>query len=167
MGAGRAGATGIESALTSLAAGFFGIYAPTQTKLIYTPQTKQTTHPPSHPCDAFAVANYINTPDRFQQGMPLNAILNAMDTPVKAEVIKEIIRYMKGVPSDHETLILQCADLLDKDQTLKTVLAVTHALNEGEFLLKCRDDDLLSEHDLSSEFEKLMNSGSESNTATE
>jgi hypothetical protein len=89
--------------------------------------------------------------------MPLNAILGAMDNPVKPEVVKEIIRYMKGVPSDHETLVLQCAELLDKDQSLRTVLAIAHALNEGEFLLKCRDDDLLSEHDLSNEFDKLMN----------
>jgi len=89
--------------------------------------------------------------------MPLNAIMDAMNDPVKPEVVKEIIRYMKGVPSDHETLVLQCAELLDKDQSLKTVLAITHALNEGEFLLKCRDDDLLSEHDLSKEFDKLMN----------
>ena len=94
--------------------------------------------------------------------MPLNAILGAMDSPVKPEVVKEIISYMKGVPSDHETLVLQCAELLDKDQSLKTVLAIAHALNEGEFLLKCRDDDLLSAHDLSSEFDKLMNEDSSS-----
>jgi hypothetical protein len=37
------------------------------------------------------------------------------------------------------------------------VLAVVHALNEGEFLLKCRDDDILLENDLSKEFDKLMN----------
>jgi hypothetical protein len=88
--------------------------------------------------------------------MPLNAIMDAMDAPVGAEVVKSIVHYMKGVPSDHETLVLQCAELLDKDQSLRTVLAITHALNEGEFLLKCRDDDLISEHDLSSEFDKLM-----------
>jgi hypothetical protein len=39
------------------------------------------------------------------------------------------------------------------------VLAVVHALNEGEFLLKCRDDDILLENDLSKEFDKLMSSG--------
>ena len=90
--------------------------------------------------------------------MPLHAIMDAMDRPVKAEVTKEIVRYMKGMPSEHEALILQCAEHLDKDQSLWTVLAVVHALNEGEFLLKCRDDDLLSENDLSKEFDKLMNS---------
>ncbi len=79
-----------------------------------------------------------------------------MDTQVKPEMVKEIIQYMKGMPSEHEKLVLQCAEQLDKDQSLKTVLAVAHALNEGEVLLKCRDDDLLSEHDLSREFDKLM-----------
>ena len=88
--------------------------------------------------------------------MPLTAILNDMDTQVKPEMVKEIIQYMKGMPSEHEKLVLQCAEQLDKDQSLKTVLAVAHALNEGEVLLKCRDDDLLSEHDLSREFDKLM-----------
>ena len=91
--------------------------------------------------------------------MPLHAIMDAMDRPVKAEVTKEIVRYMKGMPSEHEALILQCAEHLDKDQSLRTVLAVVHALNEGEFLLKCRDDDILSENDLSKEFDKLMSSG--------
>ncbi len=82
-----------------------------------------------------------------------------MDKPVKPEVTKSIIRYMKDMPSEHEALILQCADQLDKDQSLKTVLAVVHALNEGEFLLKCRDNEddiLLTESDLSKEFDKLM-----------
>lgn len=89
--------------------------------------------------------------------MPLSAILGAMDAPVKPEVIKDIVRYMKSMPSDREGLVLQCAEHLEKDQSLRSVLAVTHALNEGEFLLKCRDDDLLSEHDaLTREFDSLM-----------
>jgi hypothetical protein len=91
--------------------------------------------------------------------MPLKNILDAMDSPVKPEMVKEIIRYMKGMPSDHENLVLQCAELLDKNQSLKTILAIAHALNEGEVLLKCRDDDLISEHDLSKEFDKLMGEG--------
>ena len=95
--------------------------------------------------------------------MPLSAILQALDTPVKPEVTKEIVRYMKGMPSEHEALVLQCAEQLDQDQSLKTVLAVVHALNEGEFLLKCRDDDILSETELSKEFDKLM--GGSSTTA--
>jgi hypothetical protein len=91
--------------------------------------------------------------------MPLHRIMSAMEKPVKPEVTKAIIRYMKGMPSDHEALILQCAEQLDKDQSLGTVLAVVHALNEGEFLLKCRDDEddmLLTESELSKEFDKLM-----------
>lgn len=88
--------------------------------------------------------------------MPLLSIVEAMDQPVKTEVTKEIIRYMKNMPSEHENLILQCAEQLDRDQSLKSVLAVVHALNEGEFLLKCRDDDLISETELSSEFERLL-----------
>ncbi len=66
--------------------------------------------------------------------MPLNAIMDAMDAPVGAEVVKSIVYYMKGVSSDHKTLVLQRAELLDKDKSLPTVLAITHALNEGEFL---------------------------------
>jgi hypothetical protein len=91
--------------------------------------------------------------------MPLNAIIEAMDRPVKPEVTREIVSYMKGMPSEHEKLVLQCAEQLDLDQSLKTVLAVVHALNEGEFLLKCRDDDILSENELSKEFDKLMGGG--------
>ncbi len=93
--------------------------------------------------------------------MPLNAIIEAMDRPVKPEVTREIVSYMKGMPSEHEKLVLQCAEQLDLDQSLKTVLAVVHALNEGEFLLKCRDDDILSENELSKEFDKLMGGNAE------
>lgn len=99
--------------------------------------------------------------------MPLNAIMKAMDLPVKSEVTKEIVRYMKGMPSEHEHLVLQCAEMLDKDQSMKTVLAVVHALNEGEFLLKCRDDDILSENELSKEFDKLMGSACSTDPATQ
>jgi hypothetical protein len=91
--------------------------------------------------------------------MSLNRIMAAMDEQVKPELIKEIINYMKNMPSEHEDLVLQCAECLHRDQKLLTVLAVVHALNEGEFLLKCRDDELLSECDLSKEFDKLMADG--------
>jgi len=108
----------------------------------------------------FNVRDYINHPPPPPiTPMPLQTIMDAMDRPVKAEVTKEIVRYMKGMPSEHEALILQCAEHLDKDQSLRSVLAVVHALNEGEFLLKCRDDDILLENDLSKEFDKLMNTG--------
>ncbi len=91
--------------------------------------------------------------------MSLKHIMDTMDEKVKPEFVKEIVRYMKNMPSEHEPLVLQCAEYLDRDQTLRTVLAVVHALNEGEFLLKCRDDELLSESDLSKEFDKLMADG--------
>ena len=87
----------------------------------------------------------------------LGNVLAAMNQPVKAEVIKEIITYMKGMPKDQEALVLQCAEHLEATQSLGAVLAVVHALNEGEFLLKCRDDDDTLESDLTKELEKLMN----------
>lgn len=74
---------------------------------------------------------------------------------MKPDVIKEIITYMKSMPKEQEALVLQCAEHINKSQTLGSVLAVAHALNEEEILLKCRDDDIL-ENDLSSEFEKLL-----------
>ena len=52
--------------------------------------------------------------------------------------------------------MIQCALHLDKSQTLGAVLAVVHALNEGEFLLKCISDDSQLESDLTSEFEKML-----------
>ena len=88
--------------------------------------------------------------------MPLHAILESWDKPVKPEVIKEIVHYMKSMPSDQEALVIQCALHLDKSQTLGAVLAVVHALNEGEFLLKCVSDDSQLESDLTSEFEKML-----------
>jgi hypothetical protein len=87
--------------------------------------------------------------------MPLIAILASLDTPVKSDNVKDLIRYMKSMPKEQETLVLQCAECLEKSQSLGTVLAVVHALNEGEFLLKCRDDDV-SDLDLSDEFEKML-----------
>ena len=87
--------------------------------------------------------------------MPLNAILGSLDKPVKPESVKHLIKYMKSMPKEHEPLVLQCAECLEKSQSLGTVLAVVHALNEGEFLLKCRDDDA-SDLDLSDEFDRLL-----------
>jgi hypothetical protein len=87
--------------------------------------------------------------------MPLKSILEAWDRPVDAEIIKNIIGYMKTMPDDNEALLLQCAEHLDKSQTLSSVLAVAHALNDSEIFLRCRDDDAL-ESDLSSEFERLL-----------
>jgi hypothetical protein len=95
--------------------------------------------------------------------MPLNKILSEWDKPVKAEVINEIITYMKTMPQSKETLLIQCAEHLESHQTLGSVLAVVHALNEEEFLLRCQDDDL-DENDLSKELERmLMSDGKNSN----
>ena len=87
--------------------------------------------------------------------MPLNAILSSMEKPVNPENIKHLIKYMKSMPKEHEPLVLECAECLEKSQSLGTVLAVVHALNEGEFLLKCRDEDV-SDLDISDEFERLL-----------
>ena len=87
--------------------------------------------------------------------MPLHAILSAMEKPVGAENIKHLIKYMKSMPKEHEPLVLECAECLEKSQSLGTVLAVVHALNEEEFLLKCRDDDV-SDLDIADEFERLL-----------
>ena len=69
-------------------------------------------------------------------------------------MIKDIISYMKTMPKEQEALVLQCAEHLDKSQTLGAVLAVVHALNEGEIFLRCRDDD--DGMDLSKVFDRLM-----------
>ena len=92
--------------------------------------------------------------------MPLTKILGDMDKQVKPEVIKQIISYMKAMPAEHETLVLQCAEHLDKSQSLGAVLSVVYALNEGEFLLKCRHDED-ADMDLSKEFEQLLMEGSD------
>jgi len=64
--------------------------------------------------------------------MPLHSILESWDKPVKPEVIKEIVHYMKSMPSDQEALVIQCALHLDKSQTLGAVVAVVHALLEED-----------------------------------
>jgi hypothetical protein len=86
--------------------------------------------------------------------MPLHAILSSMEKPVGPENIKHLIKYMKSMPKEHEPLVLECAECLERSQSLSTVLAVVHALNEGEFLLKCRDDDDVT--DLAGEFDRLI-----------
>jgi hypothetical protein len=96
--------------------------------------------------------------------MPLNAILEAWDKPVKTEVIRDIISYMKTMPKEQEQLLLQCAEHLDKHQTLGSVLAVVHALNGSEIFLRCRDDDAL-ESDLTREFEQLLGTDKKESTA--
>ena len=89
--------------------------------------------------------------------MTLSKILAEWDLPVNPKVTKEIITYMKNMPAEQEELVLHCAAHLEKSQTLGAVLAVVHALNEGEFLLRHRDDDDALELDLAKELDKLMN----------
>ena len=89
--------------------------------------------------------------------MTLSKILAEWDQPVNPKVTKEMITYMKSMPAEKEELVLQCAAHLEKSQTLGAVLAVVHALNEGEFLLRHQEDSTLDELDLAKELEKLMN----------
>jgi hypothetical protein len=93
--------------------------------------------------------------------LPLQRILSALDEPVKPKVINELIGYMKSMPPEEETLVLQCAEYLETNQTLGNVLAVVHALNGGEFLLQSIEDDTL---DLVDEFEKMLSADDEKNT---
>jgi hypothetical protein len=96
--------------------------------------------------------------------MPLQKILSEWDQPVKPEVINEIISYMKTMPQSQETLLIQCAEHLEHHRTLSAVLAVVHALNEGEFLLRCQDDDL-DDGELSREMERILMSDFDKNGA--
>ncbi len=93
--------------------------------------------------------------------MPLDKILSEWNEPVKPEVVNEIIKYMKSMPQEHETLLIQCAEHLEKTRTLGSVLAVVHALNGGEFLLRCMDEE---DTDLSKEFASLMAGDDTKNT---
>lgn len=89
--------------------------------------------------------------------MTLQKILADWDAPVRPDVIQGIIRHMKAMPAHQENVVLACAEHLNATQTLGSVLAVVHALNGGEFLLRSHDDDDEAlEKDLSSEFEKLL-----------
>jgi len=99
--------------------------------------------------------------------MPLKKILSQWDQPVKPEVINEIISYMKTMPQSQETLLIQCAEHLERNQTLGAVLAVVHALNDGEFLLRCQDEEL-DDTDLSKELERMLMSdcGAKNSTAS-
>jgi hypothetical protein len=87
--------------------------------------------------------------------MPLKEILDAWDRPVKQGIVREVISYMKNMPKEKETLLMECAEHLEHNQSLGAVLAVVHALNDNEIFLRCRDDDAL-ESDLTQEFERLL-----------
>jgi hypothetical protein len=98
---------------------------------------------------------YIN--QRQQQSpMSLQKILNSLDEPVRPEVTHQIISYMKSMPSDKEELISQCITHLESTQTLGSMLAVVHALNDGEFLMRCHSDTSDATNELVSEFEELF-----------
>ncbi len=84
--------------------------------------------------------------------MPLHKILESLDEPVRPEVTKQIITYMRNMPAGNEELITQCVSHLEKTQTLGTMLAVVHALNDGEFLLRCHTE----VNELESEFNEMF-----------
>lgn len=86
--------------------------------------------------------------------MPLHRVLQSLDQPVRPEVTHQIITYMKSMPSGKEELISQCITHLESTQTLGAMLAVVHALNDGEFLLRCHTD--VNENELVSEFEEMF-----------
>ena len=95
---------------------------------------------------------YINHPKG--QWMPLHRILKSLDDPVRAEVTNQIITYMRSMPAGKDDLVSQCITHLEQTQTLGSMLAVVHALNDGEFLLRCHTD--VNENELVSEFDALF-----------
>jgi len=86
--------------------------------------------------------------------MPLHRILKSLDDPVRAEVTNQIITYMRSMPAGKDDLVSQCITHLEQTQTLGSMLAVVHALNDGEFLLRCHTD--VNENELASEFDELF-----------
>ena len=86
--------------------------------------------------------------------MPLHRILNSLDDPVRPEVTNQIITYMRSMPAGNDDLISQCITHLESTRTLGAMLSVVHALNEGEFLLRCHTD--VSESELANEFEEMF-----------
>ena len=86
--------------------------------------------------------------------MPLHRILKSLDSPVRPEVTKQIITYMKNIPKGNEELISQCITHLETTQTLGAMLSVVHALNDGEFLLRCHTEALAD--DLADEFDEMF-----------
>ena len=96
--------------------------------------------------------------------MPLHRILKSLDEPVRPEVTNQIITYMKSMPSGKEELIDQCITHLETTQTLGAMLAVVHALNDGEFLLRCHTD--VSENELVHELEEMFRDDDKNNKKT-
>ena len=71
---------------------------------------------------------------------------------MQAEQAERVISYMKKLAPSKEALVMQCAEHLERNKTLSALLTVAYALNEGEILLRCQDDDT----DLVSEFDRLL-----------
>ena len=86
--------------------------------------------------------------------MPLHRILQSLDSPVRPEVTNQIIAYIRNIPNGDADLLGQCVTHLEKTQTLGAMLAVVHALNDGEFLLRCHTD--VSENELADEFAEMF-----------
>jgi hypothetical protein len=86
--------------------------------------------------------------------MPLHRILKSLDDPVRPGVTNQIITYMRSMPAGKDDLVSQCITHLEQTQTLGSMLAVVHALNDGEFLLRCHTD--VNENELASEFDELF-----------
>jgi hypothetical protein len=91
--------------------------------------------------------------------MPAKLIMFAL-TPNRC-----ITRNVKSMPSGKEELIGQCITHLEKTQTLGGMLAVVHALNDGEFLLRCHTD--VNENELAEEFNEMFRDEVKNNTADE
>ena len=89
--------------------------------------------------------------------MPLRGILTSLHEPVRLEVTNQIITYMRSMPAGKEELVSQCVTHLEQTQTLGSMLAVVHALNDGEFLLRCHTD--VNENELVGKFDELFKEG--------
>jgi hypothetical protein len=92
--------------------------------------------------------------------MPLHKILALLDKPVDPDTKTRIIAHMKKMPIEKESVMLQCAMHLEKDNTLGALLAVVHALNDGAVFMRCADDD---EDELAVEFERILEADGKKN----
>ena len=86
----------------------------------------------------------------------LESILTSLETPVHSDITTHIIGYMRDLPSQQASLVEECATHLERSQTLGAVLAVAHALNGGEILLRHQEKEEFDSDALSLEIEKLL-----------
>ena len=91
----------------------------------------------------------------------LASILASLETPVHPDITTHIIGYMRDLPPQQGGLVEECATHLERSQTLGAVLAVAHALNGGEILLRHQDNEDMDGDALSLEIEKLLASEEE------